>query len=266
MSIISFTNLTWMDVEKLDHSKTILILPVGSIEQHGPHLPLDTDTLIGLYLTDRLVETNKGFNLIILPPLRYTYSKPSAVFPGTVSIRGETLIKLTQDITSSFIEQKFEKLLIMNSHYENTDFLIEGLSLCPGDKNSIKIILANWWELIDEKDLVKIFGPGWKGWVDEHAALVETSLMMYIAPELVKTDKIVDDRRKSRFEFRIFQALIKCLPIRRGNLIKHKRKNQKEAHILKLASNKPNGKQRIHSPSKWVTIHKVVLALPYVFA
>ena len=205
MSIISFTNLTWMDVENLDRSNTILILPVGSIEQHGPHLPLDTDTLIGLYLTERLVETNKGFNFVILPSLRYTYSKPSAVFPGTVSIGGETLIKLTQDIASSFLEQKFEKLLIMNSHYENTEFLIEGLSLCPGDKNSIKIILANWWELIDGNDMSSIFGQDWAGeWVDEHAALVETSLMMFIAPKLVRQEKFVNDKAKNPFKFRIF--------------------------------------------------------------
>ena len=51
---------------------------------------------------------------------------------------------------------------------------------------------------------MRIFGPDWKGWVDEHAALVETSLVMFMAPELVKSSQIVDGRRQSRLEFRIF--------------------------------------------------------------
>ena len=95
---------------------------------------------------------------------------------------------------------------------ENTDFMIEGISLALEKSKSVKIILANWWELIEENDLVEIFGPDWKGWVDEHAALVETSLMMHIAPELVRTDEIIDDRRKSRFEFRIFPWNINNYP------------------------------------------------------
>ena len=57
---------------------------------------------------------------------------------------------------------------------ENTDFMIEGISLALEKSKSVKIILANWWELIEENDLVEIFGPDWKCWVDEHAALVET--------------------------------------------------------------------------------------------
>jgi len=82
--------------------------------------------------------------------------------------------------------------------------MIEGISLALKNADAVKIVLANWWELINEKDLMKIFGPDWKGWIDEHAALVETSLMMHIAPELVREEKLVDDSRRSKFEFRIF--------------------------------------------------------------
>jgi creatinine amidohydrolase len=200
----SYINLTWEEIDALDRTNTIILLPAGSIEQHGPHLPVDTDTLTAVYIAQKMAETNAKIKLIIAPPFRYTYSKPSRVFPGTISIEGETLIKLTHDTMGCFIEQGFKKILVINAHMENTDFMIEGISLALEKSDSVKIILANWWELIEEKDLIKIFGPDWKGWVDEHAALVETSLMMYIAPELVKTEKIVDDRRKSQFEFRIF--------------------------------------------------------------
>jgi len=204
MGTPGYIDLTWKEVEELDRSRTILLLPVGSIEQHGPHLPLDTDTITALYLAEKLVDISKGFNLIIAAPLRYTYAKPSTVFPGTISIGGETLIRLTRDVLRSFIEQNFKRILIINSHMENTDFLIEGIALCLEETDSTKIVLANWWELIDESDLKVIFGKDWKGWMDEHAALVETSLMMFMAPELVRQKKIVDDQRKSPFEFRVF--------------------------------------------------------------
>ena len=200
----SYINLTGQEIDALDRSNTIILLPVGSIEQHGPHLPVDTDTLTANYIAQKTAATYTKMRLIVAPPFRYTYAKPSRVFAGTVSIDGQTLIKLTRDVMRCFIEQGFQKILVINAHMENTDFMIEGISLALDNSNYVKIILANWWELIDEKDLIKIFGPGWKGWVDEHAALVETSLMMYIASELVRTNEIVDDRRKSRFEFRIF--------------------------------------------------------------
>lgn len=213
MSTLNFIDLTWEDVEKMDRSKTILVLPVGSVEQHGPHLPLDTDTVICLHLLERLIQIHKRFDLIMLPPLRYTYAKPSTVFPGTISIGGETLIRLTYDILSSFISQKFEQILIVNSHYENTEFLIEGVTLCLGNSHSTRIIVANWWELIDDNDMRSIFGQDWTGgWVDEHAALVETSLMMSIAPELVRQERIVDDKPKNPFKFRIFPWDIRNYP------------------------------------------------------
>lgn len=204
MESSSYVNLTWQEIQELDRSKTILLLPVGSIEQHGPHLPIDTDSLTAAYIARKMTDRRAEFEFIIAPVFRYTYAKPSRVFPGTVSIAGETLIKLTRDTLRSFLDQNFKKILVINAHMENTDFLIEGISLALEKSNSARIILCNWWELINEDDVMAIFGPSWKGWVDEHAALVETSLMMHIAPEQVRTEKITDDTRKNKFEFRIF--------------------------------------------------------------
>ena len=198
-----YTSLTWKEVEALDRSKTIIVLPVGSVEQHGPHLPLDTDSLTAIYMANRISEKYADVQLIIAPPLRYTYAKPSRVFPGTLSMQGETLLKLTRDILCSFTEQGFRKILIINGHMENTDFLIEGISLALEGGNRAKTILCNWWEMISEKEMIAVFGPDWKGWVDEHAALVETSLMLCIAPALVRKEKMTDDGRKNKYEFRI---------------------------------------------------------------
>jgi creatinine amidohydrolase len=212
MKIREYTELTWEELGGTGWSQTILLLPVGSIEQHGPHLPLDTDTITALHLGQKLIHACKEYDLLLAPPLRYTYAKPSTVFPGTISINGETLIRLTRDVLCSFIDQGFVKILVLNSHMENTDFLIEGISLALEKKKGPKIILANWWEIVSERELKAIFGKDWKGWVDEHAALVETSLMMSIAPRLVRRHKMVDDSRRNRFEFRTFPWNIQNYP------------------------------------------------------
>jgi len=198
-----YVNCTWNEISDLDRRNTIILLPVGSIEQHGPHLPLDTDSLTAAFIARKLAEMPGKFNIVVAPTLRYTYAKPSLVFPGTLSIEGETLLRLGRDILKSFLNQGFEKILVLNAHMEDTDFLIEGIALALQGSRSAKTILINWWEIIAEPDLMRIFGPEWKGWVDEHAALVETSLVMFMAPELVKIDQIVDGRRQSRLEFRI---------------------------------------------------------------
>jgi len=204
LKVQNYIDLTGEEINLLNRLNTIIVLPVGAIEQHGPHLPVDTDTLMAVHIARSLAKTMTTFNLIITPAFRYTYAKPSLVYPGTLSIEGETLIKLSRDVMRGFIEQGFKKILVINAHMENTDFMIEGISLALKEVDAVKIVLANWWEVVREKDLIGIFGPDWRGWVDEHAALVETSLMMHIAPELVREEKIVDDHRNSKFEFRIF--------------------------------------------------------------
>ncbi len=199
-----YVSLTWKEFEALDRSRTIIVLPVGSVEQHGPHLPLDTDSLIALCLANRLSETFTDLHLVVAPPFRYTYAKPSSVFPGTLSTEGKTLVSLTRDVLRSFLGQRFEKILILNAHLENTDFLIEGISLALEGRDHAKIVLCNWWEMVSDKEMMALFGPDWKGWVDEHAALVETSLLLSIAPEEVRKEEMIDDSRKNRFEFRVF--------------------------------------------------------------
>lgn len=207
-----YVNCTWNEISNLDRRNTIILLPAGSIEQHGPHLPLDTDSLTAGFIAQKLAEMTGEFKVVVAPTLRYTYAKPSRVFPGTLSVDGETLIRLARDILRGFLKQGFEKILVLNAHMENTDFLIEGIALALEGSTSAKTILVNWWEMVGEPDLIKIFGPDWKGWVDEHAALVETSLMLFMAPELVRTNQIVDGRRQSQLEFRILPWDIKNFP------------------------------------------------------
>lgn len=76
--------LTWAEMEALDRDRTIAVLPVGSVEQHGCHLPLTTDALVSLRLCKPLAEAIPEVSWLALPPITYGYAKHSEIFPGTM--------------------------------------------------------------------------------------------------------------------------------------------------------------------------------------
>jgi creatinine amidohydrolase len=203
--------MTWEEIEKSIMEQCILIIPIGSIEQHGPHLPLATDLLNVLRLANLLTEKIKA---VIAPPIYYTYTKPMQNFPGTVSINGTTLIKFIKEVSLEFIRQGFQNLLFLNGHFENFAFLKEGVSLAVEScgVEAAKCVIVNWWDLIPEKVLADIFLGEWAGWEGVHASFAETSLALALNSELVRTEKIVDDQPEERLAYSVLPIPSKSLP------------------------------------------------------
>jgi creatinine amidohydrolase len=186
----------------------ILILPVGSIEQHGPHLPLNTDVVIPKGLAMMVAE---AVGAMVLPPILYGYKSHPASgggpsFPGTTSLDGSTLTHLALDILRDTCRHGGKKLMVMNGHYENVAFVAEAIDLLLREvKDSVRVLLVNWWELVSDEMLDELFAEaGFPGWEMEHAALTETSLVQYFAPELVREDRIVDDQSERIPKYSIF--------------------------------------------------------------
>lgn len=187
----ALTGMTWVEfAEKKDSA--ILALCVGSVEQHGPHLPLSVDLLIPYHLSLQLGETEPVFTA---PPLYYGYRSSPATgggqsFPGTTSLSGATLILLVKDILTDFVRQGCKKFLIMNGHFENTAFISEAAQLLTAANSDVKIVVVNWWEIVRDETLCNLFPSGFPGWEVEHASLTETSLIMHFRPELVRPELI----------------------------------------------------------------------------
>src|SRR5437868_4218173 len=98
--------LTWEEVQGLDVGRTVALLPLGAIEAHGPHLPLETDVLIAEAMveqTSKLLE-KRGWNAIIFPPVVFSPCPFAQVFPGTISLRPEIARELLIDIGSSIAQ------------------------------------------------------------------------------------------------------------------------------------------------------------------
>lgn len=177
--------LTWTDVAALDKDPGVVILPVGAIEQHGPHLPLITDTLLATHVLDRtLSQLPSEVRAWALPPLNYGKSVEHVGFPGTLSLSTETLLAVLHDIARSVRAAGFRRLAFFNGHGGNMavldaaarDIRAETGLLCFCLHPSLYVDPP--FEIREEEARYGF-----------HAGELETSLMLAIAPELVHPER-----------------------------------------------------------------------------
>ena len=152
------------DLRKLiKKKKQIAIIPIGSIEQHGPHLPISTDsdivTEISLQLSDKI-------NGVLLPTINYGISDEHFPF-FNLSIKKSTLSRILEDICESLIKNGISRILIINGHYGNLDSL---KSFERKQKNNRKIKVFSYWKYMDREF--------------DHAGNVETSIMLAISKKV----------------------------------------------------------------------------------
>ncbi|MEK6288612.1 MAG: creatininase [Acidobacteriota bacterium] len=170
-----------------------LILPVGAIEQHGPHLPLTVDIDIANALASEIAERLGGY---LAPTITYgARSLPQSgggpSFPGTIAVRGTTLIEYFTDVLTAYVRCGARSLVVVNGHYENEPFLFESMEVCreSGRLDGVEVISLSWWSVVTQDFVAKLFSGAFPGWHAEHAGLCETSLMLYLRPEVVRAER-----------------------------------------------------------------------------
>lgn len=168
-------------------AESILVLPLGAVEQHGPHLPLNTDLVIAERCAEAVVAAaGEALDLWLLEPLAYTKSNEHAGTPGTVWLGPETMLRVLDDIGRSVAETPARKLALLNGHGGNSSLLnvacrelrlnhrLETFLLHPSlppDQGGT--------DATDSSEL----GMG------IHAGMAETSIMLHLRPELVRMDR-----------------------------------------------------------------------------
>ena len=166
----------------------VVVLPLGSLEQHGHHLPLLTDSMIGSEIVRR-TEAELHDQALFLPMLWTGASDHHRAMPGTVSLHNDTYVKVICDILESLIEAGYRRIFLLNAH---------GGNITPGRmaiyQSHLKfrhyvdlwIAFSSWWTLADEKitSLHDLLNP-----VVTHACELETSMVLRMRPELVKMDR-----------------------------------------------------------------------------
>ena len=180
-----YDQLTTIQIEELDKSIPV-ILPISATEQHGPHLPLSTDRMIGEHFC-RAIDALMPEEVLILPIISIGCSEHHTLFAGSLSFRHETLLHQMNDIGHWIHHHGFKNLVIFNSHGGNqavAGVFLESFGFRHPEMN---IMTVTWWKLIPEI-LAQIAegGPEASG----HAGEFETSLMLFIAPDLVRLEKL----------------------------------------------------------------------------
>src|SRR5215475_10797828 len=188
MSDYFFAHRTWTELcDLLNQSKPcVLILPVGSTEAHGPHLPLSADVIIAEEMAARAARTleARGEAALTLPPLAYSVTDFSEGFPGSVSIRAETATALVGDILRSLIKQGFKRIAVANAHLEPAH-IATLQAACEAVKAETGVEIAfpdvtrrRWAQMLTDE-----FRSG-----ACHAGQYESSLVLSVRPELVREE------------------------------------------------------------------------------
>jgi creatinine amidohydrolase len=184
-----YEKLTWPEINEAVELGKVCVVPCGSVEQHGPHLPLDVDIVCpqgiafgaGKQIADKM---------LVLPPVWYGYTAHVMDFPGTINTHYETFIDQVLDIAKSLAYHGFKKIVLLNGHGSN----MPNLDLAARRANletDGECILVAWWNLLT---VDKNFLPRWRqskfpgGCA--HACELETSLYLYLDGDNVRKDQI----------------------------------------------------------------------------
>jgi creatinine amidohydrolase len=120
ITVLALAAMTWEEARDAAGPRTVAILPVGAVEAHGPHLPLETDVIIAQAMArsgaDQLAR--RGVPAVILPPLCYTAAGFAGEFSGTISLRPETVSATVVDIAANLLRQGYRLLAIANAHLD----------------------------------------------------------------------------------------------------------------------------------------------------
>ncbi len=164
--------------------RSLAILPIGSTEQHGPHLPLGTDTLLAQEVARQLAEATGA---LLFPPLPLGYAWVWRDIPGTLTVDEATLQQVIKDIAHNLHRQGLRTLILLNGHGANESALKYAVRELA-DEIPMKVVHFSYFNHFgDAAGLIE--SPRWHGTF--HACEVETSLMLAVRPELCHMERAV---------------------------------------------------------------------------
>jgi creatinine amidohydrolase len=183
--------MTWPEVAEAASARRIVLQPLGAIEQHGPHLPVDTDNLIAASLCSAAGQSRPE-QYVVAPTVPYGFNDHNMEFPGTVSIRPESLLAYLVDVGHSFATMGFRHIVFVNGHGSN-DTLAELAARRTTNETPARAAMTSSYALarsvVEKEPGLRSSPPGGVA----HACEFETSFYLHLAPELVQQQLIADE-------------------------------------------------------------------------
>jgi creatinine amidohydrolase len=184
---IYFDELTWPEINEAVVAKKSVLLPIGSTEQHGHHLPLDTDNFLARSVCRRAAERAPR-EVLIMPTIPYGYNEHALDFPGTIHVHYDHFIAYCLDVVKSVAHAGFDRIVIVDGHGSN-EHLCEFIARRVTLETEALVASTMWTNLaVAAFEAVRESGPGGAA----HACELETSAYLYLAPERVRMEKAAD--------------------------------------------------------------------------
>ena len=201
MPDIEWANLKAHELRALAANDAVVIVPVGSIEQHGPHLPVQVDTLLAGEVSTRaaLLVAEKGAPIVVTPVIWSGLAEHHMSFGGTITLDFETFFALIRCVVRSIARQGFKRILLLNGHGGNT----MALNVIVGELTlelKLPIVTTTYWNLAKEP-IAKILEDQK---ILRHACEAETSMLLALKGDLVDTSILAQSRGPTKPELEEF--------------------------------------------------------------
>jgi creatinine amidohydrolase len=184
---IYYDDLTWPEVNEAVAARKVVLLPIGSTEQHGHHLPLDTDNFLARSVCVRAAQQAPA-ELLVMPTIPYGYNEHALDFPGTINVHYDHFIEYCLDVCKSVVYAGFDRIVLIDGHGSN-EHLCEFIARRATLETDALVASTLWVRLATEAfERVRESGLGGAS----HACELETSAYLYLDEARVQMDKAVN--------------------------------------------------------------------------
>lgn len=186
-----YADLTWPEVNEAVALNKVILLPVGSTEQHGPHLPLDVDNLLATSVC-LAAGQRQPERILVAPTIPYGFNIHAMDFPGTIHVGAEHFMHFVLDVVKSFAYHGFKRIVIVDGHGSN-EHLLEFVGRRAILETDALVASFMWWNMlrVDPDFLPSVRESVFPGGA-AHACEIETSLYLHLRPDIVQMDKAED--------------------------------------------------------------------------
>lgn len=185
-----YERLTWPEINEAVDLEKVVVLPLGSTEQHGYHLPLDVDTKRASSVVEEAARRALE-SMLVLPPVAYGYTHHVMDFPGTINVEPSHLVGFLLDITRSVAHHGFRRIIIVNGHGSNHP-LMEQVGRQTNLQTDALCLTLSWWSLVAKywnEEVRTSVNPGGSA----HAGELETSMYLHVDGDAVRLDRVEGD-------------------------------------------------------------------------
>lgn len=173
--------LSWPRIKECVEKERVVIIPIGVIEQHGHHLPLDTDAFIAQEITRAAARRDP--EILVGPTVPFGFTPSNKNFPGSISLTAATWMALIREVVQSVVRHGFSRIALFNGHGGQVA-LSRVTAAALQDEEDIRVVVLNWFGLVNE-DMARLFpDENMPGGRVGHAGAVETSMNLYLRGEL----------------------------------------------------------------------------------